>query len=42
MITDEQAMNTIQEIMDGEVWSPDTLNRIAEIVRLTGRPVMDV
>lgn len=40
-IGDERAMTLIHEVMNGEEWSPDTLDAIAEIVRLTGREIAD-
>jgi hypothetical protein len=40
-ITDERAMILIQGIMSGNEWSADTLDAIADIVRLTGREVLN-
>lgn len=38
-IDDKLAMDCIATAMSCEAWSPDTLDRIAEIVRLTGREI---
>lgn len=38
-IFDSRAMDMIHAIMDRETWTGDTLEKIAEIVRLTGRTV---
>lgn len=38
---DRAALNAIQSLMSGEDWSPDILDSIAEIVRLTGRLIED-
>jgi hypothetical protein len=35
------AMIEIQRLLDGEEWSPDTLDAIAEICRRAGYPVRD-
>ena len=41
-INDKRAMTLIHDVMNAdEEWSPDTLDAIAEIVRLTGREVLD-
>jgi hypothetical protein len=36
---DKKALDEIAKLMSGDVWSPDTLDSIAEIVRGTGRAV---
>jgi hypothetical protein len=36
---DKKALDEIAKLMSGNVWSPDTLDSIAEIVRGTGRTV---
>lgn len=42
-IDDERAMTLIHDVMNAdEEWSPDTLDAIAEIVRLTGREIAEV
>ena len=41
MMTDTQAMDSIAALMSGNEWSPDTLERIADIVRATGREIAD-
>lgn len=38
---DVQALNDIHKILDGEEWDSDTLDKIVEIVRETGREVRD-
>lgn len=38
-ITDSAALNIITDILSGTEWSPDTLERIAEIVKETGRVI---
>lgn len=40
-MTDTQAMDSIAALMSGNEWSPDTLERIADIVRATGREIAD-
>lgn len=37
--TDSEALDEIQAAMTGQVWSPDTLDAVAEIVVRTGRGV---
>ena len=39
--TDTEALDTIADIMSGNEWSADTLDHIAEIVRMTGRDILD-
>lgn len=41
MISDERAMLLIQGVLSGVEWSPDTLDTIADIVRLTGREIAE-
>lgn len=38
----DDALLAIQAIMDGEAWSPDTLDRIAAILREAGYPIRDL
>ena len=38
-LNDHQAMDTIHQIMDASEWSADTLDAIADIVRLTSREI---
>lgn len=38
-LRDDQAMESIRSAMSGVEWSPDTLDAIADIVRLTGREI---
>ncbi len=38
---DHDAMEAITALLDGVEWNADTLERIAEIVRATGREVRD-
>jgi hypothetical protein len=40
-LTDTEAMEAIHEVMDGEEWSSDTLQAIAEIVTASGRVILD-
>lgn len=40
-LTDWQAMTLIRSQLSGVSWSPDTLDEIARIVRLSGREVLD-
>ena len=40
-LTDEEAMDQIHSLMDGEEWDADTLDGIAEIVQKTGRAIGD-
>lgn len=40
-LRDDQAMELIRSAMSGLEWSPDTLDTIADIVRLTGREILD-
>jgi len=40
-LDDTRAMTLIQGIMSGNEWNSDTLDVIAEIVRLTGREILD-
>lgn len=39
--TDTEAMNRIHALMDGQEWSLDTLQDIAEVVQLTGRVIRE-
>jgi hypothetical protein len=41
LISDTEAVRQITTQLDAESWSPDTLEAIAEIVRLTGRKIRD-
>jgi hypothetical protein len=36
---DKTAVDAITELMSGKEWSPDTLESIADIVRMTGREI---
>ena len=38
---DSAAMTAIAELMDGEQWSPDTLEVIAQVIRATGRTIAE-
>lgn len=38
---DTDALDTIAELMSGVEWDPDTLEAIADIVRSTGRVILD-
>ena len=40
-ITDKNALDSIQELLNGQVWTPDHLDQVAEIVWLTGRVIND-
>lgn len=40
-LLDKAALDAIQATMSGEDWSPDTLDAIADIVRLSGRTIDD-
>lgn len=40
--TDELALDTIRAVLSGQEWDADTCQRVAEIVRETGRRVLDV
>lgn len=40
-MTDHDAMLAIQREVDGVEWTPDTLDRIAEILRAAGYQVRD-
>ena len=40
-MTDHDLLLTIQELLDGVVWSPDTLDSIAELLRENGYRVRD-
>lgn len=40
-ISDKSAMDQIHELMDGNEWNADTLDRIAELVRFTGRAILE-
>jgi hypothetical protein len=42
IVTDIKAMDRIASLMSGSDWSPDTLERIADIVRETGRTIDDL
>ena len=42
MAQDGLALNTIQSILSGSEWNAETIERIAEIVRSTGRVVDDL
>jgi hypothetical protein len=42
IVTDIKAMDRIASLMSGSGWSPDTLDKIAEIVRETGRTIDDL
>ena len=37
--SDRDALNYIAELMDGKEWNSDTLDEIAETVRMTGREI---
>lgn len=39
--SDTEAMNQIHQILDAQEWDADTADKIAEIVRDTGREVRD-
>lgn len=41
MITDRNVLNAIAALLDRREWSPDTLEEIAALVRVTGRLVRD-
>lgn len=40
-LTDLSAMNRIGNLLSGHEWTPDTLDAIAGIVRLTGRFIQE-
>lgn len=40
-ISDSQALDAIAAILTGSIWSPDTLEEIAEVVRSTDRTIAD-
>jgi hypothetical protein len=40
--TDYEALNRIQELMNGVRWDSDTASVIAHIIRQTGRVIEDV
>jgi hypothetical protein len=40
-IEDEDAVAEIHKVMDGKEWTPDTLDYIADVIRLTGRDIRD-
>lgn len=40
-MNDTQAMDTIARLLSFEEWSPDTLNQVADVVRMTCRKVLD-
>jgi hypothetical protein len=40
-ISDEHALNLITDIMSANDWSADTLEEIADIVRMSGRDILD-
>lgn len=39
---DRQALNAIAGLLDGQAWTPEHLNAIAEVVRTTGRPIAGI
>jgi len=41
-MTDHDIVLAIQELLDGAVWTPETLNDIASILNCNGYPVRDV
>ena len=41
-LTDHNILLAIQNLMDGKEWSPETLEQIAEILRINGYEVRDV
>ena len=41
-ISDERAMDLIQNLLDGKEWNSDTLDHIANAVRATGRCIDDL
>jgi hypothetical protein len=41
LIPDDMALNVIAELMNDNDWSPDTLDDIAQTVRMTGRDIDD-
>lgn len=40
-MNDSQTLWAIRDLMDGQEWTPDTLNQIADLVRATGRDIRD-
>jgi hypothetical protein len=40
-LRDERAMDSIAELLDGQVWTPETLDHIAALVRLSGRTLRE-
>lgn len=38
---DTRVLDNIASVMNGQVWSPDTLSLIADILRAAGRPIVD-
>jgi len=41
-ISDERAMDLIQDLLDGKEWNSDTLDHVANAVRATGRCINDL
>jgi hypothetical protein len=41
-MTDHQIVMAIQELLDGNAWSPDTLTKIAELLIANGYAVRDL
>lgn len=42
VIADSAALNAIAELLSGEEWDSETMSKVAEIVRGTGREIKDV
>lgn len=38
----DDALNLIHDLLDGVEWTPETLNRIAEIMNSAGYPIRDL
>ena len=42
MLSPDEALDQIRDLLDGQEWDAETLNHVAEIVRETGREIRDL
>lgn len=40
-MTDKEALDAIARLMSGNEWNPDTTTTIADIVKATGRTILE-
>ena len=40
--SDRQTLDAIARIMSGRQWTPETIEDVADLVRLTGREIRDI